>query len=154
MPINVFWECMLHTLQTSMLIEDKDSILKYLRRIFRFSILKGGAKTTTFIITCNGIYFSSQEQIAYTFSLRKLFTSSFVQISQSVRFSPAMKFSQGMLSESVKDISWVIQTNDRIWKVVLFGHSLTLVHPLCVIIASNQIMIAWHTLWQLSYYLM
>ncbi len=56
-----------HTLKTGIPIEEGDSIFKFLRRVSRPEIQLGVVihSELDFIINCNGIYFSSQEQIAY-----------------------------------------------------------------------------------------
>ena len=76
-----------HTLKTSMLVEDGDSILKYLQRVFLPEIKFAGViqsassswwETTNFIMNCNGSYFSGVRSKLLTFSLRRLSTSSFI----------------------------------------------------------------------------
>ncbi len=70
---NSFFEWF-YTPKTGIPIEEGDSIFKLLRRVSRPEIQLGVVfdselnfikETTTFIVNCNGIYFSSQEQIAY-----------------------------------------------------------------------------------------
>ncbi len=60
----------MYTLKTGILVEEGDSILNLLRRVSRPNIQLGVGihseiETATFIFNCNGIYFSSQEQITY-----------------------------------------------------------------------------------------
>ncbi len=66
-----FWRWR-YTLKTGIPVEEGDCILKLLRRLSRPEIQLGVAFHseldfifTTFIVNFNGIYFSSQEQIAY-----------------------------------------------------------------------------------------
>ncbi len=55
------------TLKTGITVEERVCILKLLRRVSRPEIQLGVAfhSELYFIFNCNGIYFSSQEQIAY-----------------------------------------------------------------------------------------
>ena len=54
-----------YTLKTGIPVEEGDSILKLLRRVSRPDIQLGVGIHSEAIINCNGIYFSSQEQIVY-----------------------------------------------------------------------------------------
>ncbi len=65
--ILIYWT-EIYTLKTGIPIEEGVFILKLLWRVSHPQIQLGVVflfRTTTFIVNCNGIYFSSQEQIAY-----------------------------------------------------------------------------------------